>query len=253
MLELQPGDHLGARPCPRRVVRQMARQCPRLVDLAQPLLGFADPGVEKRRPRISPDRRVRQSIAELERDFGVRAEGPAPPGDRPAGPPQPRRPDRPGHDAAGDRRARLLVRVRVDAVRPGALSVREPANGSSSISRPISSWSTSARRGAGSTPCTCWRPPCSTARRFGPAWRTGSCSATTARRCRSGCATTPTPRPCSPSTGPTPCAGSCCRRRSCAAATSSPTRRASSAPSVPSSIRCGTPGTSSRCTPTPTG
>ena len=50
---------------------------------------------------------------------------------------------------------------------------------------------------------------------------TASCSATTARSCRSACATTPTRSRCSTRTAPTRCAGSCCRRPSCGAATSS--------------------------------
>ena len=66
------------------------------------------------------------SLDELERDFGVR------PADlhRPAIDnlvrPNPDDPTGPVHDAPGARGARLLVRVGVDAVRPGALPVREP-------------------------------------------------------------------------------------------------------------------------------
>ena len=52
--------------------------------------------------------------------------GPAPACCRRARPPQPGRPHRPVDDAAGARGARLLVRVGVDALRPGALPVREP-------------------------------------------------------------------------------------------------------------------------------
>jgi isoleucyl-tRNA synthetase len=43
----------------RRPVRQVARERPRLVDLAQPLLGHADPGVAQRRPEVPAHRRLR--------------------------------------------------------------------------------------------------------------------------------------------------------------------------------------------------
>ena len=95
-------------------------------------------------------------------------------------------------DAPGARGARLLVRVGLDAVRAGALPVRERATGSSTTTRATSSSSTSARPAAGSTRCTCWPRRCSTGRRSAPASRTASCSATTAARCRRACATTPT-------------------------------------------------------------
>ncbi len=52
----QQGDQLGARARPRRHLRQMAGERPRLVDQPQPLLGRADPGVEAattRRTRAS--------------------------------------------------------------------------------------------------------------------------------------------------------------------------------------------------------
>ena len=119
------------------------------------------------------------------------------------------------------------------ALRPGPLSLREPrvVRGAlpgrlhRRVHRPDPGLVLHLAR-AGHRPV---RP----ARRSRPAWPTASCSATTARRCPSACATTPTPRPCSTSTAPTPCAGSCCRRRCCAAATWSPTRRASSTPSAP--------------------
>ena len=50
----QPADPLGARARPRRQLRQVAGARPRLVDQPQPLLGFADPGVEERRSRATP-------------------------------------------------------------------------------------------------------------------------------------------------------------------------------------------------------
>ncbi|GMA85748.1 hypothetical protein GCM10025868_09980 [Angustibacter aerolatus] len=62
----------------------------------------------------------------LERDFGVRPDDLHRPYVDEPDPPEPRRPDRPLDDAPGARGARLLVRVGVDAVRPGALPVREP-------------------------------------------------------------------------------------------------------------------------------
>ena len=69
------------------------------------------------------------SLADLERDFGpqgfTRLDDLHRPGRRRADPTQPRRPDRPVHHAPGAGGARLLVRVRVDAVRAGALPVRE--------------------------------------------------------------------------------------------------------------------------------
>ena len=133
---------------------------------------------------------------------------------------EPRRPDRAVDDAARPRGARLLVRVGLDAVRPGALPVREPRVVRVALSRATSSSSTSARPAAGSTRCTCWPRRCSTARRSATASATASCSATTARRCRRACATTPTRWRCSTRTAPTRCGGTCCRRRSCAAATS---------------------------------
>ena len=73
-------------------------------------------------PRVD----VYGSLAELEADFGVKVGRSAPPDGRRARPAQPRRPDRPLDDAPGARGARLLVRVGLDAVRPGALPVREP-------------------------------------------------------------------------------------------------------------------------------
>ncbi len=72
-------------------------------------------------PRVD----VYGSLAELEADFGVARHRPPPPVRRRPGAAQPRRPDRALDDAARPRGARLLVRVGVDAVRPGALPVRE--------------------------------------------------------------------------------------------------------------------------------
>ena len=72
-------------------------------------------------PRID----VYGSLDEIERDFGVRPTGPAPALCRRPDPPEPGRSDRQVDDAPRRGRARLLVRVGLDAVLPGALPVRE--------------------------------------------------------------------------------------------------------------------------------
>ena len=72
-------------------------------------------------PRID----VYGSIADLERDFGVEIDDLHRPFVDNLVRPESRRPDGQVDDAPGHRGARLLVRVRVDAVRPGALPVRE--------------------------------------------------------------------------------------------------------------------------------
>ena len=56
---------------------------------------------------------------------------------------------------------------------------------------------------------------------------------------------------CSTATAPTRCGGTCCRRRSCAATTRWSPRPASATRSATCCSRCGTRGTSWRCTPTP--
>ena len=65
------------------------------------------------------------SLDELERRLRRAADRPAPADDRRPGPAEPGRPDRQVDDAPRPRGARLLVRVRLDAVRAGALPVRE--------------------------------------------------------------------------------------------------------------------------------
>ena len=78
-------------------------------------------------PRID----VYGSFEEIERDFGAAAarqggqRRPAPAVRRRAGPAEPRRPDRQVEDAPGGRRARRVVRLRLDELRPGALPLRE--------------------------------------------------------------------------------------------------------------------------------
>ena len=123
---------------------------------------------DPRYPRLD----VYGSLDELERDFGVRPDDLHRPAIDGLTRPNPDDPTGRVHHAAGDRRAGLLVRFGVDAVRPGALPVREPRMVRRSLSRATSSSSTSARPGAGSTTCTCWPSPCSTGRRSRPAWPT---------------------------------------------------------------------------------
>ena len=57
----EPADHAG---CPahvqRRQLRQVAGERPRLVDQPEPVLGFAHPGLEERRPGLPTRRRLRQ-------------------------------------------------------------------------------------------------------------------------------------------------------------------------------------------------
>ena len=220
MVGAQPADHLGARAHQGRQLRQVAGQRPRLVDQPQPLLGLTDPGLEERRPPLPAHRRLRQP---RRAGAGLRRppDRPPPADGRRARPAQPRRPDGQVGDAAGARGARLLVRVRLHAVRAGALPLREPGVVRGPLPRRLH------RR--------VHRPDArlvlhAARARDGPVRPAGvqdlhratACSsATTARRCRSACATTPTRSRCSTRTAPTPCAGTCCRPPCCGAATSS--------------------------------
>jgi len=120
----EPTDHLGPRAPERGFVRKVDRQRPRLVDQPQSFLGFAHPGLEERRPDVSATRRVRKpgrTRARLRR-CDHRS---APPRRRRPRARQPRRSDGPIDDATGSRGARLLVRERLDALRPSPLSLRE--------------------------------------------------------------------------------------------------------------------------------
>ena len=152
-----------------------------------------------RRPGAPADRRLRLAGGHGARLRPAAAQrrgrgGPAPAVDRRPDPAQPGRPDRRVDHAPHPGRAGRVVRLRLDAVRPGALPVRERATGSSTTTRATSSWSTSGRPAAGSTRCTCWPRRCSTGRRSARACRTASCWATTAARPASRCATSPTLR-----------------------------------------------------------
>ena len=113
-------------------------------------LGRADPGVEVGQSGISADRRLRLARRDRAR-FRRAAEGPASPLCRRAGAAEPGRSDRQVDDAPRRGRARLLVRVGLDAVRPGALPVREQGLVRRAISPATSSSNMSGRRAAGST------------------------------------------------------------------------------------------------------
>jgi isoleucyl-tRNA synthetase len=88
----QPADHLGPRARQGRVVRQVARERPRLGDQPEPLLGVTDPGLEERRPEVPADRRVRLARRARAR-LRCAGDRPPPPGGRRARPAEPRRPD----------------------------------------------------------------------------------------------------------------------------------------------------------------
>ena len=75
---------------------------------------------DPRYPRVD----VYGSIDELERRLRRASRRPPPPRYRRPHPTESRRPERRGHHATRDRRPRLLVRIRIDALRPGALPVR---------------------------------------------------------------------------------------------------------------------------------
>ena len=193
----QRADHVGARERQARAVRQVARGRPRLVDQPQPVLGLADPGVEERRPRLPARRRVRLARGHRARLRPPAAQHrgrgrPAPAVHRRPDAPEPGRPHRAEHHAPHRGCARRVVRLGVDALRAGALPVREPGVVRRALARPTSSSSTSGRRAAGSTSCTCCRRRCSTAPRSRACRATASCWAATGRRCRSRCATTRT-------------------------------------------------------------
>ena len=86
--------------------------------------GTPDSGVGLRRSGLSAHRRLRQPRRTRARLRGP-PDQPAPALHRRADSAEPRRPDRPVDDAAHPRRVRRVVRLRLDAVRAGALPVRE--------------------------------------------------------------------------------------------------------------------------------
>ena len=131
-------------------------------------------------PRID----VYGSFEELERDFGVEVDRPAPAVHRPPDPAEPRRPDRATPPCAASRTCSTCGSTRARCRSRRCTTRSRTPSGSSTTSRATSSSSTSARPAAGSTPCTCWRRRCSTGRRSRRASATASCSAPTGRRCR---------------------------------------------------------------------
>ena len=121
----QPADHLVSRTRQRRPVRQVAAGRPRLVDLAEPLLGHA-----RFRCGSPTTRRIRGSTSTAASTNSSATSG--------CGPTDLHRPyidelTRPNPDdptgavdhAAHRGRLRRVVRLGIDAVRPGALPVRE--------------------------------------------------------------------------------------------------------------------------------
>ena len=123
----QRADPLGARPHQARPVRQVAGERPRLVDHPQPVLGQPGAGVEaattrRTRGSTSTARSRSSSATSACRDGRPTCTGPfvdeltRPNPDDPTGQVD---------DAPGPRRARRVVRLRLDVVRPGALPVRE--------------------------------------------------------------------------------------------------------------------------------
>ena len=74
----EPARSPGCPSTSGRPVRQVAGGRARLVDLPQPVLGLADPGVDVATTRRTRASDVYGSLDELERDFGVRPDRPAP-------------------------------------------------------------------------------------------------------------------------------------------------------------------------------
>ena len=167
------------------------------------------------------------SVDELERDFGVRLTDLHRPAIDELARPNPDDPTGRSTMRRVHRRARLLVRVRVDALRPGPLPLRASRMVRVALPRRLH------RRVRGPDPGLVLHPARAGHRAVRPAarsdtaWRTASSSATTGARCPSAWATTPSPTWSSTCGEPTPCAGSCCRHRSCGARTSWSTPRAS--------------------------
>ena len=161
---------------------------PRLVDLAKPLLGHPDSGLEVRRSRVSTHRRLRQPRRTRTR-LRRATDGSAPAVHRRADPAQPDDPT----GSSTMRRIEDVFDVWFDSgsmpYAPGALPVRERrvVPGGAAGDDPGHFPADFIVEYIGQTRgwfycCTCWPPRCSTGRRSKPVWRTASCSATTARR-----------------------------------------------------------------------
>ena len=209
MVELNQQITLGARAHPRRPVRQVAGERARLVDLAQPVLGLADPGVglatTRAYPRIGRLRLAGRAGARLRRA----ADRPAPPVHRRADPPEPGRPDRAARRCAGCRRCSTAGSSRARCRSRRCTTRSRTRTGSSTTTRATSSSSTTARRAAGSTRCTCWPRRCSTGRRSATCVAHGIVLGDDgAEDVASRGRTTRTSTRSSTATAPTPCAGS---------------------------------------------
>ena len=121
----QPGHHLGARARQGRHLRQLARRTRATGTSAATASGARRSRCGSRTTRNIRGSTVYGSLDEIERDFGVRPKDLHRPVCRRPDSAEPRRPDRQVDDAPGRGRARLLVRVGLDAVLPGPLPVRE--------------------------------------------------------------------------------------------------------------------------------
>ena len=178
----QPADQLGARAHQGRLVRQVARERPRLVDQPQPVLGQPDPGVGERRPaRTRGSTSTAASTSSSATSACARPTCTGPYVDELTRP-EPRRPDRARRPCAGCPRCSTAGSSPARCRSPRCTTRSRTRTGSSTTTRATSSSSTSGRPAAGSTRCTCWPRRCSTGRRSAPASATASCWATTAAR-----------------------------------------------------------------------
>ena len=235
-------------------LRQVARERPRLVDQPQPVLGLAHPGVEERRPRLPARRRLRQprrARARLRRA----PRRPAPPGGRRADPPQPRRPHRAVDDASHPRdvldcwfESGSMPFAQVHYPFENARVVRAPLPRRlhRRVHRPDARLVLHAARAVDGAVRPAVVPDLHRPRR--------RCSATTARSCRSACATTPTPYEVFDTYGADAMRWSLLSSavlRGGDLVVDRAGHRGGRAPGA--AARSGTPGTSSRSTPTPSG
>ena len=182
----------------RRGVRQVAGGGAGLEHQPQPFLGDADPGVEERRPRLSPHRRLRQprrARAGLRRHAPTTCTGRrstssrAPNPDDPTGRSTMRRiPD--VLDCWFESGSMPFAQLHYPFENRAAVRGALPRRLHRRVRRPDP--------GLVLHPARAGRRRCSTGRRSGPASPTASCSATTAASSPSGSATSPTPRRSSP-------------------------------------------------------